>query len=809
MKFQSSGVFVCGKWQAGLMDDGWELQEGDKLRVEYDTETVSFFLNEEVNPRNTAPAQGKVRPITYFSGRGSVKMQCQQKAQTVKKRLVVTCKKGAATDARAETASCGPNSPCRRCTDAKKKLMDALALDFDRILMECTKEVASVQHRLKWQQIYEKSADTLFPAASEERNMDGRVVAAINRLPASLLAEPQCCQRLTAAVSCLAAASTVLPLVGEEFPLALGTRFLVPPFEELVAMPHLLRCVELLEQGTASKYQLMKTDRVVVEWDLEGNPDNQFLELDSKTNAISYLEGAPDYCIVLSVKPITKGRKSFHFVMHKIGDEQWCGVTADKSVAGCARSLRKRSRCWTYYCGSRHHDKGRVTVETEEKDEVKHVKDGDTIGLVVDFGTRTLQFSLNDQPQATCNFPSDVSELYLVTELDYTDDCVELRYIPDKVADKQQVTRKALTMDRAIESVPIQDLQKLSTWEARVFGSLCVSPYKVSIPSGDLALNRLAAGDLKEVTLLAADLTPEFSAFLASFAARCCKNLVRVTVERGGEKGGAQKTACNLILRPEGGLDEYVKNHISQSVASASSQGKVDRQLILSDMGLDVPALQLLMEAALAALPQGAAPNRKDVEATENDDDSSSSGTPQEEQDAKDESSQEETPSKSAKRAQLLAKTIRSVENMYASEAHTGGERVLDSKRMAQSIELNQNPLVGAGQALSMKLMVQIAHLAAGPNLLRFDLDNNHIQDQAIEYLSRAFIHDRFAPRLEVLWLSRNRISDKSVPCLCDAFEKSLHNLIEIRLFKNLFSTAGETTLRQKTSYRTSLTLIL
>jgi len=46
------------------------------------------------------------------------------------------------------------------------------------------------------------------------------------------------------------------------------------------------------------------------------------------------------------------------------------------------------------------------------------------------------------------------------------------------------------------------------------------------------------------------------------------------------------------------------------------------------------------------------------------------------------------------------------------------GSRPADRKRMVESIELNQDPLIGEGKDLSMKLIVQIAHLTAGQNLL-------------------------------------------------------------------------------------------
>ena len=82
------------------------------------------------------------------------------------------------------------------------------------------------------------------------------------------------------------------------------------------------------------------------------------------------------------------------------------------------------------------------------------------------------------------------------------------------------------------------------------------------------------------------------------------------------------------------------------------------------------------------------------------------------------------------------------------------GSRSLERKRMVESIELNQNPLIGEGKDLSMKLIVQIAHLTAGQDLLRLHLDNNNIVDEGIRALADAFTRNRFAPRLEILWHS-------------------------------------------------------
>jgi hypothetical protein len=163
-------------------------------------------------------------------------------------------------------------------------------------------------------------------------------------------------------------------------------------------------------------------------WDHVSNPGKQHVKFDVDTNTVTYLPGSPDYCNILSATPITQGKHSFEFVMHKIGDEQWCGVTADPNVAG-HHSLRTRSRCWTYYCGRRYHTKGKLSEENRETKDLTHIKDGDVIGLIVDFELRTLTFSRNNEFQAQCTIPLDVAKLFLVTELDETHDCVELRYV--------------------------------------------------------------------------------------------------------------------------------------------------------------------------------------------------------------------------------------------------------------------------------------------------------------------------------------------------------------------------------------------
>ena len=95
-----------------------------------------------------------------------------------------------------------------------------------------------------------------------------------------------------------------------------------------------------------------------------------------------------------------------------------------------------------------------LSEEENETKELEHVKDADVIGLTVDFGTRTLAFSKNRVPQATCTFPADVQELYLITHVDYDNDCVELRTI-DLVNNKKSlvVTCQEVASDKVRTSL--------------------------------------------------------------------------------------------------------------------------------------------------------------------------------------------------------------------------------------------------------------------------------------------------------------------------------------------------------------------
>ena len=387
----------------------------------------------------------------------------------------------------------------------------------------------------------------------------------------------------------------------------------------------------------------------------------------------------------------------------------------------------------------------------------------------------------------------------------------------DTDTEKRERKREIGTAGRATESLPFQTICEMSPWKARVFGSLCVSPYNLSTPKGEVALQKLAAGDLAHVTLQAADLTAQLAAFLAHFVARCCKkNEVRVKILLANED------FSEFILSPGGGLEVYCRKDTSQTAASAanSGQGK-DRVLVLSNMDVDVATLHLLMEAALAGLKEAAAvPARVSAEISKTEGDNSISthtkgnvsikNTSQEEASKQSGEFAEKVlaPTKTTKTEKVLAATKTTKTKLTAIRTTLDGMS-LDRKKMVESIELNQNPSIGKGKGQSMKLIIQIAHLTAGQYLLRLHLDNNNIEDEGMRVLADAFTRNRFAPRLQILWMSNNCITDASCEVFGEALEKSLDDLVDVSLFLNKFTTKGECILRQKTALKTSLTLCL
>jgi len=164
-------------------------------------------------------------------------------------------------------------------------------------------------------------------------------------------------------------------------------------------------------------------------WDVEGNPGKTMLE--GHGSVVSSPNLRCDYCNVLTREPIRSGRHYFRFIMHEIGDEQWCGLVSDARQAGPRFSGRSLS-AWTYYCGRMGqafssivdglgalHAQGRAVKEFK-----KLQPRGDIIGMLVDLDVGAVAFDLNGELQGACAVPKE--PLWVLTHLDTKRDRVEL-----------------------------------------------------------------------------------------------------------------------------------------------------------------------------------------------------------------------------------------------------------------------------------------------------------------------------------------------------------------------------------------------
>lgn len=182
-------------------------------------------------------------------------------------------------------------------------------------------------------------------------------------------------------------------------------------------------------------------------WDVQANPEKESLDIDGTTVSCTRLR--TDYTNVLTQEPIQSGRHYFQFVMHQIGDEQWCGLTADSSQAGRKVGGRSLKQSWTYYCGrmgSRSNSitdgHGALHADSWAVVEFKTLKpSGDVIGMLVDFDKLAVAFDLNGEFQGACAVIK--GPLWVLTHLDDSRDKVEL--LKPAVASAPEASLDALT----------------------------------------------------------------------------------------------------------------------------------------------------------------------------------------------------------------------------------------------------------------------------------------------------------------------------------------------------------------------------
>jgi hypothetical protein len=138
-------------------------------------------------------------------------------------------------------------------------------------------------------------------------------------------------------------------------------------------------------------------------------------------------------------------------------------------------------------------------------------------------------------------------------------------------------------------------------------------------------------------------------------------------------------------------------------------------------MDVDVAALHLLMEAALAGLKEAAVPDRLSPETTKIEGDKNETPSKNEglnkttkidsvcERKSLTEDSQREREFDRRFEELLQQTTTNLTVRLSENRGTTDGSRQIDRKGLVESIELNHSPFIGEGKGLSMMLIVQIA----------------------------------------------------------------------------------------------------
>ncbi|CAK0822227.1 unnamed protein product [Prorocentrum cordatum] len=184
-------------------------------------------------------------------------------------------------------------------------------------------------------------------------------------------------------------------------------------------------------QGPPQDLTLVVDECPLFSWDIQGNPNRSLLG--GGGHEVHFADEAVDYVNVVTQAPISRGTHLFEFVMHEIGDEQWCGITPDATRAG----YRGCDEGCFYYSGRRSSFRGALHAPRERQcrldnngwPQYARVNRGDSIGMLLDVDTGAIVFLLNGEVQGGCRVPPQQPWL-LTTSLDAEGDRLELRKRP-------------------------------------------------------------------------------------------------------------------------------------------------------------------------------------------------------------------------------------------------------------------------------------------------------------------------------------------------------------------------------------------
>eukprot|EP00929_Paragymnodinium_shiwhaense_P114914 TRINITY_DN8347_c0_g1_i3.p1 TRINITY_DN8347_c0_g1~~TRINITY_DN8347_c0_g1_i3.p1 ORF type:complete len:297 (-),score=35.21 TRINITY_DN8347_c0_g1_i3:218-985(-) len=195
--------------------------------------------------------------------------------------------------------------------------------------------------------------------------------------------------------------------------------------QQLLDGERILEDEEQLQHGAELTFIL--DERPFFSWDIKGNPAKAHIEGDGGHLLSPNLQ--TDFVNVLAQEPVTEGTHYFEFVVHRVQDEQWCGMAHDKSQAG--RSAHGSTLLGRFYYfsirgteGVIKGDRGRILQEVDQP------VDGDTIGMIVKVETGEVAFALNGRFQGQVLVERPGEPLYFFTTVDRPGDHMELRKPP-------------------------------------------------------------------------------------------------------------------------------------------------------------------------------------------------------------------------------------------------------------------------------------------------------------------------------------------------------------------------------------------
>lgn len=250
----------------------------------------------------------------------------------------------------------------------------------------------------------EAAAETTTEAVTV-RSLPGRVLAVVKPVPS-----------LVAALKAEIEQKTECPRALQKLLVAGGARTLADD--------------EKLLESESLEVIMIVDETPMAEWDHENNPACDHLEIQGGTLKCPNLR--TDYVNVLTREPMRSGKHYFQFVMHNIGDEQWCGVVSNPEQAGSRYGGRSLT-AWTYYCGRmKSYSSDTVDGDAALHAQGKAVKQfkklqpsGDVIGMLVDLDEGAIAFELNAELQGACPIPT-ATPLWVLTHPDTRNDHVEL-----------------------------------------------------------------------------------------------------------------------------------------------------------------------------------------------------------------------------------------------------------------------------------------------------------------------------------------------------------------------------------------------